>query len=751
MLRELFDCVILGTGLIQSLLAGALGMQGKRVIHIDRNDFYGEYMSSHTLENFPTPSPVPENDVSPTKVVEEFGATLKLAIPTAPMPQLQVHETQPDNIGEQKAKIEAMEQYPVGTVVDASPFGLGYVAEYNDRGSAKVILDWSLAQYSTRRTNLASVYIPYQQVRKAFPGLHVSTSMGEATLWTVRAKDGVAVMELNWRLADGGKARLYAPQRVLLKSTWLKEMQSSAARDAIASASTADSNCGKNEMIRKSNRFSIDLTPRLLLCRGEAVDALVKSGVNNYVEFKSVDSLHIARCGSTPGTLNIQPVPCTKSDVFKSTALSMMDKRKLMKFIRFCSDLAAEEAAKEKGEAGGALTLNDQGATGRGRSLQRPQNKRVNEGGFEYEKYKNKPFTEFLTHCGLEEGLRDLVRFAIALVPSPKDSRWTTEVCIHAIQAHLKALGRFGETALLATLWGSAELPQAYCRLSAVNGGIYLLRKTPVEMTFGVTGERTSLNNDKPYEFQSVRLGDGTVIKGKCVIMGEDYMPSEMLPQKALHSFRSIARCTLVTQTPITGGENEKKSVIVLPPMTGSVNNGQTIFIVQLDEDSNVAPRGYFVVHLSMEFDAGESCASESTEVMKRAVDSLFAPDAVLWSSYFTQSQLASVSQDDVAVLPYSGVHLVLDHFANEPGNHSNLDQGMFDLLCFRNAFKSAKHVFQSLCPGQEFLGKPVDLSVLGTPYEDDSNGAPAPPPPMEDGDDIDIEDLDFDESLFAD
>ena len=42
------------------------------------------------------------------------------------------------------------------------------------------------------------------------------------------------------------------------------------------------------ELLAESHRFSIDLTPQLLLCGGEMVDALRTSGVASYLEFKPV-------------------------------------------------------------------------------------------------------------------------------------------------------------------------------------------------------------------------------------------------------------------------------------------------------------------------------------------------------------------------------------------------------------------------------------------------------------------------------
>ena len=97
-------------------------------------------------------------------------------------------------------------------------------------------------------------------------------------------------------------------------------------------------------------------------------------------------------------------------------------------------------------------------------------------------------------------------------------------------------------------------MPQAFCRLAAVNGGIYLLRKTPVEMHVAVTapdpvrqqvadeGKQSSGSS-----FHSLVLEDGSRIKGEHLIMGEDYIPQEFLKNKTDPKDRSVARCIIVT------------------------------------------------------------------------------------------------------------------------------------------------------------------------------------------------------------
>ena len=48
-----YDVVLCGTGLVQSILSAALSKSGKKVLHLDKNDFYGgDHHATHTLAQF---------------------------------------------------------------------------------------------------------------------------------------------------------------------------------------------------------------------------------------------------------------------------------------------------------------------------------------------------------------------------------------------------------------------------------------------------------------------------------------------------------------------------------------------------------------------------------------------------------------------------------------------------------------------------------------------------------------------------
>jgi Rab GDP dissociation inhibitor len=46
---EEYDCVILGTGLKECILSGVLSVEGKKVLHMDRNSYYGGASASLNL------------------------------------------------------------------------------------------------------------------------------------------------------------------------------------------------------------------------------------------------------------------------------------------------------------------------------------------------------------------------------------------------------------------------------------------------------------------------------------------------------------------------------------------------------------------------------------------------------------------------------------------------------------------------------------------------------------------------------
>ena len=80
---------------------------------------------------------------------------------------------------------------------------------------------------------------------------------------------------------------------------------------------------------------------QVILGRGAMVDVLVQSDVARYLEFQAVKRLLSPRQGK------MEPVPCSRADLFSTKEVSMPEKRKMMKFLTFCAEFEKHPAEYE--------------------------------------------------------------------------------------------------------------------------------------------------------------------------------------------------------------------------------------------------------------------------------------------------------------------------------------------------------------------------------------------------------------------
>ncbi|CAG8802637.1 10627_t:CDS:2, partial [Dentiscutata erythropus] len=101
-----------------------------------------------------------------------------------------------------------------------------------------------------------------------------------------------------------------------------------------------------------SKRYNLDLAPKMVPCRGEIIELLISSGVGRYLEFKAMDKTYVYSADTFDkvsynitiyrwdgGTDSVDhPVPCSKEDVFTNKSITLIEKRKLMRFLTFALD-----------------------------------------------------------------------------------------------------------------------------------------------------------------------------------------------------------------------------------------------------------------------------------------------------------------------------------------------------------------------------------------------------------------------------
>ncbi|KAG0348151.1 hypothetical protein BG004_005898 [Podila humilis] len=291
------------------------------------------------------------------------------------------------------------------------------------------------------------------------------------------------------------------------------------------------------ELYKTTRKYNFDLSPKLLYSRGPLTNLLISSGIGKYLEFKLLERTAVYEAL----TDKVEMMPTSKEDVFVSKALSLKEKRLLMKFLQFAVDY---ENQKEV-----------------------------------WEDYEDAPFSQFVQSVyGLTDKVLTAVVYAIGF--DGNDEATTTEG-LKSVKVYLQSLGRYGNSAYLCPLYGvGSELAQAFCRVSAVYGGIYMLQH----------GLDKHVVDKDANIWQSVIDHTGQTLQAGQLICTREYLSKDMdayLEARILN--RSyVSHCILVTDRSAFGETTLCKtlfpmgSLILNPGEIPERRNEHTISVLQM-------------------------------------------------------------------------------------------------------------------------------------------------------------------------
>ncbi|KAI9317984.1 hypothetical protein BX666DRAFT_1856130 [Dichotomocladium elegans] len=309
-----------------------------------------------------------------------------------------------------------------------------------------------------------------------------------------------------------------------------------------------------SQLLRRSKSYNLDLTPKLLSCRGELVETLIRSGVGKYLEFKGVDDVCLFWDGA------LERVPSSKEDVFNNQAISLIDKRKLMRFLTFAVNF------DEKAE--------------------------------------------------ILEGKRS---------PDSSNVLVSTRDGLEKTRSFIQSMGRFSKGGYLCPLYGGAsEIAQAFCRVCAVFGGVYILNH-PLK-AFTVEGDRCT----------GITSADGQTFRSNWIVTNIDYLDEAWLPTEDIVG-SWVSRAIVVSNKPLVSSEEETLSYSVLPPGSLAGNTNKPIFCIHQSAETMACPKGEYVTYLWKE---GEEDAQDE---LQKAIDMLLPNDGCIRLSVFYQQRARRV------------------------------------------------------------------------------------------------------------
>ncbi|XP_051486032.1 rab proteins geranylgeranyltransferase component A 1 [Apus apus] len=391
-----------------------------------------------------------------------------------------------------------------------------------------------------------------------------------------------------------------------------------------------------SQIVREGRRFNIDLVSKLLYSRGLLIDLLIKSNVSRYAEFKNATRILAFREGK------VEQVPCSRADVFNSRKLTMVEKRMLMKFLTFCLDYE-----------------------------QHPD---------EYQDYENSTFAQFLRTRKLTPSLQHFILHSIAMV---SETDCSTLDGLQATKKFLQCLGRYGNTPFLFPLYGQGEIPQCFCRMCAVFGGIYCLRHSVQCLVVDKESGRCKAIVDH----------FGQRISAKYFIVEDSYLPESICTNVC---YREISRAVLITDQSVLNTDSEQQvSVLMVPP----VELGKpAVCVIELCSSTMTCMKETYLVHLT--------CPSTTTarEDLEPVVQKLFNLNTgketeneeaqkprVLWAVYFNMRDSSGIDRSAYDGLP-SNVYVC-------SGPDSALGNDC--------AVKQAETIFQAMFPTEDFCPAP--------------------------------------------
>ncbi|XP_017783820.1 PREDICTED: rab proteins geranylgeranyltransferase component A [Nicrophorus vespilloides] len=610
-----FDLIVVGTGLIESAVSAAASRIGKRVLHIDSKDYYGGLWASFNLENIETVFSKPQSNIhnAGSEDVQLDANQKKLVIGNDLFEIIDIEQAW--------HVLEKDKDYDSSLLKtkDVAEAALEVSEECNAESVDAVTKEVPVAVEANAESLVDEIQaIAVQEAIEKNNDVDIQ----EGAVAVIEAKENAEketdpVLEVKEEFNATNDIHVEAEEAQIVEEEHLNNVTS-----LEVSAAAVFKPWSQESIMKQSRKFNLDLTPKVQFSRGEFVKLLVSSNIARYAEYIAIGRILTYLDGK------LIPVPCSRSNIFSSPHVNVIEKRVLMKLLSTLMDSTDKD----------------------------------------FSEYDGKTFKEYLQDRKLSPELIHYIVYSIAL----SDDETSCSDGVKNVKRFLASLGIIGQTPFIYSMYGSGEIPQAFCRLSAVFGGTYALNQPLSHFIY-----------DEEHNFKGLISGQQKITASN-LVTGFEYAPNEMVEKKEMSY---ISRGIFITDKSVLEADKQKTSLILMPS-----KDGKTLcHIIEAGHWSGVCPKDLYIVHMSARRTAS------AKEDLKYYVDTLFSNDPndtkpnVLWSFYFA---IPDTNDKD-----YTQHNSKNSFFC--PGPDSDLD--------YDNSIQKASKIFDEIYPDSEFLPRAPD------------------------------------------
>lgn len=321
----------------------------------------------------------------------------------------------------------------------------------------------------------------------------------------------------------------------------------------------------------RSNDYCVDLIPKYIMGAGQLTKLLVATGAEQYMDFSPIEASYVCRKGKSPAQ-----VPCTPMEAISTSLVGMMQKYYLRQYLLLVGGFDENDESTWKGH-----------------------------------KLRSMTAAQLYKAIGLDRDTQDFVGHAAALF---QDESYQNRPAIELVKAnslYVRSWQRYDvNSPFLYVQYGLSMMPEAYSRLAAVSGSLFMLDKAPLRIVQDSSGKVKGViaeeyNPEKEYQRRMAKkegkeVDEAPIVEAgvqcEAIIGDPTYFLTDHSSKvkKTVQVARSI--CILAEKPP---GVTAETCQIIVPQRQCNTPRKSDIFISVLSSRMRSCPKGLYVAIVS--------------------------------------------------------------------------------------------------------------------------------------------------------